>query len=293
MPEGDTLHRIARALQVLVGRQVTTLELPRQAGVGASIAGAVVDEVTAVGKNLVIGFDTGLGLHTHLKMTGSWHLYDEGVRWQRPASTAVVVLRVQPPASSAQALGLVAVCFSAPVVRLIERRRIERELADVVVVDLLGDAAVYEPDTVLSRLRARDAVPLGEVLLDQTALAGVGNVYKSEALFRRGLDPFAPVGAYDDDTLRDLVLELRALMQMNMATPGAISRVTTGALPVWAEQPAQPTVAPVSRKHGVAAVYGRQGERCFTCQTPIEMKRQGEQLRSTYFCPICQPPRVS
>src|SRR5688500_14997945 len=123
MPEGDTLHRIARALQVLVGRHVVSLELPRQAGIGTSIAGSVVDEVVAVGKNLVIGFDTGLGLHTHLKMTGSWHLYDEGVRWQRPASTAVVVLRVAgsaPQARGASSRGLVAVCFSAPVVRLIE-----------------------------------------------------------------------------------------------------------------------------------------------------------------------------
>jgi endonuclease-8 len=274
MPEGDTLHRIARALQVLVGERVTSLVLPRQAGLGRSIAGAVVDEVVAVGKNLVTGFDTGLCLHTHLQMHGAWHLYGTGQRWRRPSSTAVAVLTTA---------RLQAVCFGAPVVRLIERRRIERELADVVAVDVLGDHGVFDLDDVLRRLRARDDVDLGVALLDQRAIAGVGNVYKSEVLFRLGLDPFAPVSAVDDDRLGGLVLLLRQLMQKNVDGRDPLfpraARVT-----VDTKAPARPS-SPV-------AVYGKAGRPCPVCGTPIAMRRQGELPRSTYFCPQCQPARA-
>lgn len=310
MPEGDTLHRIAAALQVLVGETVHAVTLPRQAGRGASLTGAVVDEVQAVGKNLLITFDTGLVLHTHLMMTGLWHRYSVGERWRRSPEIAVAVVAAGP---------WVAVCFGAPVVRLVERRRIERELIVAgAVVDLLATDAVFDLDEVLRRLRQRDDVPLGVAIMDQRAVGGIGNVYKSEGLFRRGFDPFAPTAAFSDDELRDLLLELRALMRFNVDRTTKPSddtkavhhyrynRVTTvspkilqltlpktltSTLPA-SRLPTRTTRTGCERLKGPIAVYGRQGQRCPVCDDVIKMRRQGEARRSTYWCERCQPSRA-
>ncbi len=308
MPEGDTLHRIARALVVLEGQTVHAVTLPRQAGRGASLTGAVVDEVQAVGKNLLITFDTGLVLHTHLMMNGIWHLYVQGERWRRSADVAVAVIAAGP---------WVAVCFSAPVVRLVERKRIERELMVAGAhTDLLAKDDIFDLDEVIHRLRERNLEPLGVAIMDQRAVGGIGNVYKSEGLFRRGFDPFAPVIAFSEDELRDLMLESRALLRFNVernnkrAEGTAVehyryNRVTTisarrlalevpmtsGSLPA-SRLPTRTTRTGCERLKGPIAVYGRQGQTCFVCGTKVQMQRQGEARRSTYFCDVCQPMRT-
>ena len=305
VPEGDTLHRVARALVVLEGQPVLAVTLPRQPGRGASLAGAVVDEVQAVAKNLLITFDTGLVLHTHLMMTGVWHLYAQGERWRRSPDVAVAVVAAGP---------WVAVCFGAPVVRLVERRRIERELLLAgAATDLLADDNTFDLDEILRRLRDRNAVPLGEAVMDQRAVGGIGNVYKSEGLFRRGLDPFATTAVFDDVELRDLLLELRALMRFNVerntqrAQTGTAAvqhyrynRVTTvtlkllqatGVLPS-SMMPTRTTRTGCERLKGPIAVYGRQHQKCFVCGDVVRMQRQGAARRSTYFCATCQPSRA-
>lgn len=303
VPEGDTLHRIAKALVVLEGQVVHAVTLPRQPGRGASLTGSVVDEVQAVAKNLLITFDTGLVLHTHLMMTGVWHLYAQGERWRRSPEIAVAVVAAGP---------WVAVCFGAPVVRLVERRRIERELLVAgATTDLLAEDAVFDLDEVMRRLRDRNAVPLGEAVMDQRAVGGIGNVYKSEGLFRRGLDPFAPTAAFDDVELKDLLLELRALMRFNVdrntkRAEGTVAvqhyrynRVTTvplkllqatGVLPS-SMMPTRTTRSGCERLKGPIAAYGRQHQKCFVCGDVIRMQRQGAARRSTYFCATCQPAR--
>ena len=171
MPEGDTLFRTAAGLRpYLVGRTVTAA---RTAGPGAvpQVARIVGHEITAVeslGKNLLIRFDNGLEIRTHLRMNGSWHRYRPGERWRRPAGRARLVIEVP---------GAVAVCFDAPVVELLERgpRALHPSLGRL-GPDLL--APDFDADEALRRLRdpSRAGMSIAEALLDQRALAGIGNI---------------------------------------------------------------------------------------------------------------------
>ncbi len=329
VPEGDTLHRIANAMQVLVGERVRELSLPRQ-GLGASVRGDVVTAVRAVGKNLLVSFSGGLVLHTHLKMTGLWHVYAPQERWRRPARMVVAIIDVGT---------VVAVCFQAPLVRLIDKRRAEREIiAPLARLDLIAETC--DLDEVIQRLRALPAeTPLGVALLEQAHVAGVGNVYKSEGLFRAGLSPLAPLVAISDADLRRLLTDLQQLMRDNVAS-GVVrgddamgprsaavehyryTRTTTGTpfpvVPVVnddavvndgaaeakndgapdgiafgsiaeGELPTRTTRTGCERGKGPIAVYGRVGSPCPVCDATIAMVRQGSLQRSTYFCPRCQP----
>src|SRR5207344_3604659 len=166
MPEGDTLHRTAAGLApYLVGRPVTAARV--RAGGGPQVervVGATIESVEANGKNLLIRFDNGLELRTHLRMTGSWHRYRPGERWRRPPSRARLVLELP---------GAVAVCFDAPVVELLERRaEALHPSLGALGPDLLGPA--FDAEEAVSRLRdpARAATAIGEALIDQWALAG-------------------------------------------------------------------------------------------------------------------------
>jgi endonuclease-8 len=133
--------------------------------------------------------------------------------------------------------------------------------------DLLG--ASPDLDEAVRRLREREAMALGEALLDQRAVAGIGNVVKSEALFMERLDPWAPVSAHTDDQLQAVVGRASALLRANT---GGGRRVTTG-----------------RRSPGDSlSVYGRSGRPCRRCGSLIRSRRQGEQARTTYWCPTCQ-----
>ena len=188
MPEGDTLFRAAAGLGPhLVGRTVTAA---RSAGPGPvpqvhRLVGRRITAVDALGKNLLIRFDNGLELRTHLRMNGSWHRYRPGEPWRRPAGRARLVLEVP---------GAVAVCFDAPVVELLEQRAetLHPSLGRL-GPDLL--APDFDAAEAVRRLRdpGRARTTIAEALVDQRALAGIGNVYKSEVLWIEGVSPHTTV----------------------------------------------------------------------------------------------------
>src|SRR3954454_19301798 len=189
MPEGDTIHRAAARLRpALEGKKLVRFEAPRAVG-RPPRPGTVIEAVEAIGKHLLVRFADGTTLRTHMRMTGSWHLYRTGERWQRGHHLARAVIEVD---------GWVAVCFSAPVVEL-ERNddRIAHLGPDLTRLDIT-DADI---DEAVQRMDACSAPSeeIGAVLLDQRVACGVGNVYKSEVLFACAIDPFTRVGALDVD----------------------------------------------------------------------------------------------
>lgn len=281
MPEGDTIFRTAAGLRPhLVGRTVTAA---RARVPGPRIERVVGEEVTAieaVGKNLLVRFANGLELRTHLRMHGSWHRYRPGEPWRRPPGRAVVVLEV--PAS-------VAVCFDAPVVELLEVRG-EGLHAPLATLGPDATADDFDRADALRRLRhpARARLTAAEALLDQRALAGVGNVYKSEVLFVERVDPFVHVAHLDDATLRRLVDRARALL---LANRGSVARVTTGPAGDGPPTGLDPAAAPA--RGGRLWVYRRAGRPCRRCGTAIRARRHGDLPRTTYWCPRCQAPGPS
>ena len=260
MPEGDTLHRTAAGLAPhLVGRPVTAARaLPGGAQV-SRVVGATVEAVEAAGKNLLIRFDNGLELRTHLRMNGSWHRYRPGERWRRPASRARLVLEVP---------GAVAVCFDAPVVELFESRAAAvhptlRALGPDLLDEDWGPEQAVE---VRRRLRdpARSTWTISAALLDQRAVAGIGNIWRNETLFAERVDPFAAVDVLEDATLDRLVETARRLLQ-------ASAGVAPGRAPT--------------------RVYRRAGRPCPRCGTAIRSAPlRTEVPRTTYWCPRCQAP---
>jgi endonuclease VIII len=270
MPEGDTLYRIAVGLRPhLVGRQVIAASARQPGPRAEALVGATVTEVESLGKHLLIRFDSGLELRTHLGMHGSWHRYAPAERWRRPPSRARLVLEVP---------GAVVVCFDAPTVELFEARSepIHRVLTslgpDLLAADF-DDRAAAEA---LSRLRdpSRASLTIAEALLDQQALAGIGNVYKSEVLFVEGVDPFVRVATLDDSALERLVLTARRLLLANRRGGG---RVTMG------------VDLTVRRPGDSLWVYGRAGKPCRRCGRAILDRRHGRLNRRTFWCPGCQP----
>lgn len=265
MPEGDTIFRAARTLHAaLAGRTVTRFasSLPQVAAAARHhrIEGRTVSAVVARGKHLLVRFEGGPALHTHLRMTGSWHLYRTGTRWRGSAAAARAVVETG---------DRVAVCFAAPVVEwLTPAQEAEHRPLRSLGPDLLSPR--FDPSAARANLRARAPQEIGAALMDQQALAGIGNVYKSETLFLCGVDPFARVEALDDETLDRLVATAVREMKRNVAPAAGMRRTREGPERVW--------------------VYRREDEPCSRCGTPIRMKRQGEAARSTYWCPRCQAP---
>ena len=252
MPEGDTIHRTAGRLRTaLHGSAVTAVEVARSVGPMPS-AGETVDAVRARGKHLLIDFSGGLTLHTHMGMSGSWHLYPDGERWPRQRHLARAEVSVD---------GWTAVCFAAPLVRL-ERRDNPR------LLDHLGpDLAVADADTdaAAARLDSYGSDEIGVALLDQRVACGIGNVYKSEVLHACGVDPTARVADLDLAARRQLFETAARLLRANLAA--GPRRTVVGGL----------------------AVYGRARRPCRRCGTPVAVIRQGGQARATYWCPTCQP----
>ena len=261
MPEGDTLHRTAHTLNRVLGKQTLTRvrsSVPEIAR--AELAGHVVEEVSALGKNLLVRFDDGRVLHTHLKMRGSWHVYRHGERWQRPEHQARVVLEVS---------DALAVCFAAPTVRLLAAHAapVDPYLSGL-GPDLIPDE--FDEAGAIAGLRALGDLPIGQAVMTQTALAGIGNIYKSETLFLCQIDPFSATSELSAEALTLLVRTARELLRRN-ARPGSTQRTTTSAAGI-----------------GQYWVYKRSGEPCRRCGTTLAMRRQGELHRSTYYCASCQ-----
>jgi formamidopyrimidine-DNA glycosylase len=249
MPEGDTIHRTATMLgsalegKVLLSARPETLR---------RLAGTTVTAVEPVGKHLVIRFDNGLALHSHMRMRGVWHVYRPAERWRRPAWQLKAAL---------ETADSVAVCFSAPVVELIRdvAARVGHLGPDIV-------AEEWSPSVAVARARMLEAMPIGDVLLDQRVVAGIGNVYRCESLWSRRINPWKPVRELDDETLGGLFDTARDAMRANLA--GGVRRRFPG--------------------YGTAAVHGRGGRPCPRCGTPIRVRAMGEHARLVYWCPKCQ-----
>jgi endonuclease-8 len=259
VPEGDNLARISDVLRrALVGQTVGSAR-GRAAAQFDRLAGSQVESVEARGKHLLIGFDNGLTLHTHLGLVGSWHRYRPGERWRRAPARAAAV--IETPVS-------VAVCFDPMTVELIETRALPLHPA---LAKLGPDAstAEFDADAALSRLASvdRQATAIGDALLDQQVLAGVGNVIRSEVLFIERVDPLRSVAEMDEPTRRRLIARSAAILRANR---GGGQRVTT---------------APGTR--GALYVYGRTGRPCRRCGTPIS-SRISPGGRRVYWCPSCQ-----
>ena len=259
MPEGDTIYRTATALRAaLLGKALVSFVVPRHVGL-LPTADAVVERVESHGKHLEIGFDDAVVLHTHMRMTGSWHLYRLGENWRKPVSQARVVLEVA---------GWKAVCFNAPVVELYRAREASRHpgLGSLGPDLCRDDADITECVARIDRYCAPQA-SVAEMLLDQRIACGIGNVFKSEVLWACELQPFSPVEALSVDQRFRLLETASAMLRANLGRAG---RVTVPGVP------------------GGLAVYGRTGKPCVRCGGTIEVRRHGQQARVTYFCPECQ-----
>lgn len=273
MPEGDTIHRTARTLRrALVDAAVTDVatNVGQVRALGERrLVGQTVAAVEPRGKHLLIWFaPSDLALHSHMRMSGSWHLYRPGQRWRKPRHLARFRLDVP---------DWVAVCFSAPVVALLSRRQVDMHPT---LAALGPDALDTAPDVAEARRRLdeRGDWTIGEALLDQRMLAGVGNVYKNEVLFIHGIDPWRRVDDLDDETRGALLETAVRLLRANVG-PDRVRRVTTGlgAGAVGGEE---------------LYVYGRARRPCPRCGRPIAVARQGDQGRLTYWCRACQGPGV-
>jgi endonuclease-8 len=257
MPEGDTIHRAAaRVGAVLSGRTPDEIRTPSPRA-GAErwpqrLAGMSVSSVDAHGKHLFIRFDGGLTIHSHLRMSGSWAVHPVGAPWRRSPRRAWVAIRCE---------GQEAVEFDGPVLELMSdnRARTDPRLAGL-GPDVIGDS--FDADLFLRRLREDDPTrPIGDALLDQRTVAGIGNMWKVESFFAVGVDPWRTTADVPDE---------QALAVVGFARERMSRAVREG---------------PGSRPH---EVYRRAGLPCPRCGTRIRQRGQWENNRVTFWCPGCQ-----
>ncbi len=262
MPEGDTIHRAARTLHTaLAGRVITRFEtvLPQLARVDedAPLAGRTVDAVEAAGKNLLMHFSGDLHLRTHMRMHGSWHIYKPGERWRMPRASMRIAIETDT---------WVAVAFNVPVAEFYDERQ---EDLRKIGPDFLGET--FDDAEAMRRIRARADLEIAEALLNQRVVAGIGNEYKSEVLFMAGINPFRVVRELSDEEIETILKTARKVMKANVAKRST-QRITTFSL-----DPSQ-----------AQYVFSRGGKPCRKCGTPIAYKKQGKDVRGTYWCPNCQ-----
>jgi endonuclease-8 len=259
MPEGDAVFLTARRLdRGLAGRVLTATDFRWPSLAIVDLSGATVLGTGTHGKHLLTRLDHDgqpLTLHTHLKMEGVWRVYDGGRHWSRPAHEARVVLRTE---------GREAVGFALGIVELIPTAD-ESGIVGHLGPDLMADD--WDEDEALRRLLADPDRPLGEALLDQTVVAGIGTIYLAEICFLQGVHPLGPVSAVRDPGR--LLRRARQLLK---------NGVYYG----------RPTTA--GERKGTVWVYRRQRQSCLRCGTPIEAGQVGDagRERTTYWCPSCQ-----
>jgi endonuclease-8 len=257
MPEGDTIYNAARRIRgALVGKEITSLETPHQRFARdrwpERLRGRGVRAVDSRGKHLFIRFDGGLTIHSHLRMTGSWGVYEHGRGWRRSPSRAWLVIRTAEHE---------VVQFGGPVLELMtdSRSRFDQRIARL-GPDILADE--FDEAAFLRRLRDDDPTRgIGDALLDQRNVCGIGNIWRAEACFLAGLDPWRPVGKVSDDEALAALQGVRPLMLQSAQGAGYL---------------------------GEPAVFGRHGRPCRRCGTPIRARGQGDDNRTAYWCPRCQ-----
>ena len=276
MPEGDTVFRTARALgRALAAKPVTgfrtTYPLLARFDDDTPLIGQLVRSVESRGKWLLIHFSGGGTMATHMLMSGSWHIYRPGERWQRPRTSMRILIENGE---------YVAVAFNVPVAKMLRSDEIERVLPiPQTTIDVLSQD--FDMAEVARRILACGAEEIGDVLLHQQVIAGVGNLFKSEVCYVTAINPFSKVAALDPGKIRALIATSRRLVKANVLEDsdemfvtdiGRRSRTTHASDPgasLW--------------------VYGRQGEPCRRCAGPIRRRMQGPDARVTFWCPQCQP----
>jgi endonuclease-8 len=252
MAEGDTIVRVARRIEAALGGEELAVSTPNPRGRATGIErldARRLERVETHGKHLLLGFGD-LVLHSHLGMSGGWHTYPRGAAWRRPRSSAWAVLAGERAE---------AVQFGGPTLRVLPaaRARTDPQLArlgpDVLAPQLdLGAAA--------AAIRAADpSRSVGEALLDQTLLAGIGNIFKSEACFAAGVDPWRPVGDLSAEELESILGAARVEM-LDAVRRGGRHRF---------------------------AIYRRRGP-CPRCGSPVSARGQGDANRTTFWCSGCQ-----
>ncbi|MBW3652401.1 MAG: DNA glycosylase [Actinobacteria bacterium] len=256
MPEGDTIHYAARRIRPLVEGRVPQIAHPNPRLLGErwpqKLAGRAVVRVDAHGKHLFVHFEGDLAIHSHLRMTGSWGTYRPGQRWRRAHRRAWLVLRTDDGE---------AVQFDGPVLELLteSRTRFDRRLA-MLGPDIL--APELDEGAILERLRQDDQTrAIGDALLDQRTIAGIGNLWKCEGCFAAAIDPWRPAGDVSDDEALAILRAARPAMQ-------------------------QSALDGMQDAHRV--IYGRGGRPCPRCGAPIRSRGQGDENRITYWCAGCQ-----
>jgi endonuclease-8 len=279
VPEGDTIYRAARTLhRALAGRAVTRFEsvFPALTRVDADapIRGRTIERVEARGKHLLMWFSGALVLRTHMRMHGSWHIYRPDERWHRRRDDMRIVVETD---------AFHAVAFNVPIAEMTTPVALERvqPIRDLGPDPLSPDFPAAEAVT---RIMARTQVDIADALLDQSAIAGIGNVYKSEILFAGRINPFTKVDRLTARDVERLVAIAVKFLRANVAdnAPAAMEtyrglRRTTGRYDPGAR----------------LWVYGRAGKPCRRCGTPISRRKQGPHARTTYWCERCQPPAPS
>lgn len=249
MPEGDTIWRTAETLRgALQDKRIADAKpdtLKR-------FKGRIVTDVKPVGKHLLIRFDNGLAIHSHMRMQGAWHVYNAGEPWRRPQWQAKALLQTED--------GTQAVCFSAPTIELVKD---ENTKLGHLGPDILTEG--WDIQEVIARARKHNTTPIGELLLDQRVTAGIGNIHRCEALYQTQISPFKPTKDLTDGDLKQLFEAARQNMQHNL----------------------HPT-AKTTTTRSKPAVHARAGRPCPRCGTRIRVRAQGEHARLVYWCPACQ-----
>jgi endonuclease-8 len=274
MPEGDSIFRAARTLhRALAGKIITRFEsvFPALTRIhdDTPITGRTMEGVESVGKHVLMRLSDGLILRTHMRMNGSWHIYRPGEGWQRSARDMRIVIGSQ---------DFEAVGFNIPVAEFIKARDLERheELRQLGPALLADD---FDGAEAAKRTRERPSLDIGDALLNQRVMAGIGNVYKSEVLFLCGVNPFRAVATIPDADLQRVIETARTLLHANVSTGLAPMTTYTGYRRTTRRDD------PTERLW----VYGRARMPCRRCGAPILVKPQGSDARLTYWCPTCQP----
>ncbi len=259
MPEGDTLFRTAVSLrQVLEGRRLAAVHGEHGRPL-EDLSGRTVAQIESRGKHLLIHLAGGDAIHSHLGMTGSWHIYAAGQPWRKPVRQAALALETDAART--------AVLFSPKTLEILSADGLRRHRwLSRLGPDLL--AHDFDVERILTRLRRHAAAPIGVAIMDQSVACGAGNVYKSEVLFLEQANPFARVDSLSDPQWQSVFCRTRDLMRRNLMGYPRTTRFGRDGTRKW--------------------VYGRSGEACLRCGRLIQMRRQGELGRSTYFCPSCQ-----
>jgi endonuclease VIII len=258
MPEGDNVWQTARRLSALTGEVLTRSDFRVPSLATTDLAGRQVIKTVSRGKHLLTRLENDVTIHSHLKMEGRWDVQPAGSRWRRPAHEARAVLVTD----SHEAIGFSVLLDVVPTTE-------EHTLVGHLGPDLLGPD--WDAEEAVRRIAAGPDVPIGQALLDQRNLAGLGNVYRAEICFLAGLDPRTPVRDVPD--LPRLVTRAHQLITANRDRP---DRITTG-----------------DRRPGRRLwIYRRRGP-CLRCGTAIEVGELGPegQERALWWCPRCQPPR--